>query len=83
MFDSAKIKTAQNVAADVAAKKASEAKAQALTYLKETDWYVSRLSEKQTQVPTDILEKRDKARELLDSYFSDPSCDLFIDTSED
>lgn len=46
------------------AKKAEE-------YLKETDWYVIRFMEVQTEIPETIKIKRNEARKLIDSAKGD------------
>jgi hypothetical protein len=45
----------------------NQQKNQAREYLASTDWYAARLAETGTAIPTDVLEQRQAARELLSS----------------
>jgi hypothetical protein len=51
--------------AELAERELAKVKAEAQTYLSSTDWYVTRQSETGVVIPTDVLEARAKARELL------------------
>jgi hypothetical protein len=56
------IRTADDLAAERAAQERDAARAEALAYLAETDWFVTRLAETGKPVPDDVAARRATAR---------------------
>ncbi len=58
------IKTAADLEADALAREAEKLRAEALAYLRETDWFVTRQAETGKPIPEDVAEKRAAARKV-------------------
>jgi hypothetical protein len=59
------IKTAEEVAAEMAQQEQVRVNAEARRYLAETDWYVVRLQETGVEIPTGVLVERQAARDRV------------------
>lgn len=57
-----KIKTAEDLRAEIDAAQRAERRAEALRYLAETDWLVTRQMETGKAIPADVAAKRAEAR---------------------
>ena len=57
-----KIKTAEDLRAEIDAAQRAERRAEALRYLAETDWLVTRQLETGKPIPPEVLDARAKAR---------------------
>lgn len=56
------IKTPADLAAEREARERDAARAEALAYLRETDWFVTRKTETGKPIPLDVAEQRAAAR---------------------
>lgn len=59
------IKTADDLAAEAAAREVEAEKTKARAYLADTDWMVTRRVETGAEVPADVTQARATAREVL------------------
>lgn len=59
------IKTADDLEAERLEAEREAARNEALSYLRDTDWFVTRLAETGKPIPDDVLAQRDAARKAL------------------
>ena len=62
MIDFTKMKTSEQREAEQLAELRASVRAEALSYLAKTDWFVTRLTETGKAIPDDVLKLRQEAR---------------------